>query len=161
MSNQSISREPVGSEFEVGTTWRPDQGEHPRTITGKLVDVRAVEGAYGKYPLVELEQDDSVTWLVHAFRDVLRNELANCAPQIGDRITVSYGGKSERGYFRYRVRRADGTRSQVRWGEFSDDAQAVEPDVPVTNHDLPIPAPPTPTVSEQAQARFGDDVPWE
>jgi hypothetical protein len=29
------------------TTWRPDKGEHPQTIIGKLVDVRSVSGAYG------------------------------------------------------------------------------------------------------------------
>ena len=31
----------VEADFATGTTWRPDQGEHPRTITGKLVDVRS------------------------------------------------------------------------------------------------------------------------
>jgi hypothetical protein len=81
MSNDSAETLPQ-DQFSSGTTWRPDQGEHPRTITGKLVNVRSVEGSYGAYPLLELEQDDGITWVVHAFRDVLKSELANAAPQI-------------------------------------------------------------------------------
>lgn len=158
MSETHTTVEP--DAFGTGTTWRPDQGEHPRTITGKLVDVRPVEGSYGPYPLVELEQDDGVVWLVHAFRDVIRNELANCAPQPGDKISIAYGGKSERGYYRYRVRHADGRHNSVNWARFSDDKPAAEPDVPIAGDDLPKPpAPPSP--SEQAAARFGDDIPWE
>jgi hypothetical protein len=124
---------PMPDEFGSGTTWRPDLREHPRTITGKLVDVRPVEGAYGTYPLVELEEDDGVTWFVHAFRDVLRSELANCAPQPGDRIEIRYGGKSEKGYYLYRVRHADGRERQVNWTRYGDAPAPVEvePDVPI------------------------------
>lgn len=103
------------SEFDEGTTWRPDQGQHPTTITGKLIEVRWIDGTYGEYPLLEIEQGDGVAWTVHAFRDVLRSEITSCAPEIGDAITISYGGKSEKGYYRYKVRRVDGHGGPVDW----------------------------------------------
>ena len=110
------------------TTWRPDQ-DHPKTITGRLLDVRTVEGAYGAYPLLELEQDDGLGVDVHAFRDVLQSELAACAPQLGDRITIIYQGKTAKGYYLYRVKRADGMSRPVNWAQFGGtviDAQPVE-----------------------------------
>jgi hypothetical protein len=121
--------------FGAATTWRPDQGRHPTTITGILRDVRTVSGSYGHYPLVELEQDDGTVWQFHAFRDVAKSELASCAPQRGDRISIAYGGKSDRGYFLYKVRHADGRRPQVNWSQFHDDAE------PVEAGDPPAPAP--------------------
>lgn len=98
-------------------------------------------------------------WEVHAFRDVIRNELANCAPQTGDKVTITYGGKSEKGYYLYRVRDADGRHNQVNWSRFSDDPSPPEPDLPAADNDLPKP-PTADSPSDQA-ARFGDDVPWE
>ncbi len=67
-------------------------------------------------------------WCVHAFRDVLRSELASCAPQVGDKVSISYGGRHEKGYYLYRVRRVDGKPRQIDWARF--DAEAVKPDVP-------------------------------
>jgi hypothetical protein len=121
----------------TAATWRPDQGGHPRTIVGALVDVRSVSGAFGPCPLVELEADDGVMWHIHAFRDVLRSELANAAPQPGDRISISYGGKSEKGYYLYRVRHADGRSRQVNWSTFADSPAPIEPDLPVPDVELP------------------------
>jgi hypothetical protein len=137
------------------TTWRPDKGEHPQTIVGKLIDVREVTGAYGDYPLLELEQGDGVVWLVHAFRDVLRGELASCAPQRGDRISIAYGGKSEKGYFRYRVQHEDGRARRVDWSRFSDDAAPID-----TANESMQPSAPAPEPDMPAGGEFGDGPPF-
>jgi hypothetical protein len=147
--------------FDTGTTWRPDQ-DHPKSITGTLKDVRTVAGSYGSYPLVELEDDaTNVLWLVHAFRDVLQSELASCAPAVGDRITISFGGKHERGYYLYRVRRADGKARTIDWTRFGGDTPVepdapVEPDVPIA----PVERPAEPSVAERAAEGSDDDVPF-
>ena len=139
----------------TSTTWRPDQGEHPRTIVGQLIDVRPVEGAYGAYPLVELQQDDGVVWVFHAFRDVAKSELQSCAPQPGDRISITYGGRSEKGYYLYRVRRADGRDSRVNWARFGEAAESVDPgEVPIA----PAAGPPPAEVLEQQDE--DDDIPF-
>jgi hypothetical protein len=116
-------------EFAETITWRPDQGEHPTTIDGRLTRVSAVEGAYGRYPLLELEPDDGPAWAIHVLHGVLKDELQDLAPQIGDRIQISYRGKTDsgRGYFSYRVRFVDGSSRQVDWSRFSDDPAGQEP----------------------------------
>jgi hypothetical protein len=120
---------PQPDEFAERITWRPDQGEHPTTIDGRLVRVSPVEGAFGRYPLLELEPDDGPAWVVHALRSVLQDELRDLAPQIGDRIQISYGGKTDngRGYFSYRVRFADGSPRRVDWSRFGGDLVGEEP----------------------------------
>ena len=147
----------AGDEFASGTTWRPDQGEHPTTIAGKLIEVRTVEGGYGPYPLVELEEDGGVVWEFHAFRDVAKSELASCAPQPGERISIAYGGRSEKGYFRYRVRKVDGS-NRVDWSRFGDEPSPVEPDVPADAGDLP--APPPRRAAEEPDEGDDTDVPF-
>jgi hypothetical protein len=117
-------------EFVDATTWRPDRGEHPTAVDGRLTRVSAVDGAYGRYPLLELEQADGVVWAIHVVHDVLKRELRDLAPQIGDRIRISYRGKTERGYFGYRVRFVDGSSRQIDWSLLGDG--------PVAQEELPI-----------------------
>lgn len=112
---------PQPDEFAEATTWRPDQGEHPVTISGRLTRVGSVKGAYGAYPLVEIEQDDGKLWAFHAFRDMAREELTNLGPQVGDRIEIRYGGRSDKGYYRYRARSLDGKQAEVDWSRFGAD----------------------------------------
>jgi hypothetical protein len=121
---------PQPEEFAEATTWRPDRGEHPTTVDGRLVRVSMVEGAYGRYPLLELQELDGLVWAIHAVHDVLRRELRDLAPQIGDRIQISYRGKTDRGYFAYRVRFVDGSSRQIDWSRLSDE--------PVSQEQLPI-----------------------
>jgi hypothetical protein len=94
-------------------------------------------------------------WHVHAFRDVLQSELANCDPQPGDKITISYGGKSDKGYYLYRVRHVDGRRNRVNWAQFTDSTPAVDDDLPVEPVDDPKPP-------DRLEREHGEDhlPPW-
>jgi hypothetical protein len=79
------------------TGWRPKPGD---TISGVVTDLAVCHGEHGSYPLVELDG----TTNLHAFHEVLRNELARRSPKIGDRLEVTYQGRHpERDYHVYRV----------------------------------------------------------
>jgi hypothetical protein len=138
------------------TTWRPDKGEHPQTIVGILRDVRTVSGSYGDYPLLELEGNDGIVWLFHAFRDVAKSELAACAPQIGEKITVAYLGVPEgKSYHVYKVRRAAGHSQQINWSRFSDGAAPID-----TANESMQPSAPAPEPDMPAGGEFGDGPPF-
>lgn len=66
------------------------------TIIGELVSLRVVQGDYKPYPVIEILDNDKKGWRVHAFHTVLKNELANQKPSVGDRIGIRYKGKSDR-----------------------------------------------------------------
>jgi hypothetical protein len=149
---QILMANPQPGEFADTITWRPDQGEHPTTIEGKLARVSAVEGSYGRYPRLELEQDDGLVWAVHVLHDVLRSELEDLRPQIGDPISISYRGKTPRGYFGYRVRFVDGSSGQIDWSRFSGGVAGQEP-LPITNE--------PPDVGPLAGERDADPSPSE
>ena len=61
---------------EVHTTekggWQSPEGE---TITGRILDIDVTTGAYGPYPVLDVELEDG-TVSVHAFHDQLRRKLA-------------------------------------------------------------------------------------
>jgi len=139
-------------KFTEATTWRPDQGDHPVNIAGRLNRVSVVEGAYGPYPLVEIEQDDGQMWAFHAFRDMARQELANLQPQIGDRISIHYGGRTEKGYYRYRAGSLDGKQTKIDWSRFGSDASAP---VEQLQHSAPLLA-----GESDSAAAADDDIPF-
>ena len=73
--------------------WNLEQGE---TITGKVVDIDPTEGAYGPYPVLDLELDDgSVS--VHAFHDHLRRKLSSRGAQVGEVVSITYRGRAGNG----------------------------------------------------------------
>ena len=111
-------------KFAEATTWRPDQGDHPVTIAGRVIRISVVEGAYGPYPLVEIEQDDGQIWAFHAFRDMAQQELANLQPEVGNQISIDYGGRSEKGYYRYRAQSLDGKQAKIDWSRFAAGASS-------------------------------------
>ena len=98
-------------------------------------------------------------WLVHAFRDVIRNELANCAPQPGDKITISLRRQEREGLLP--LPRPPRRRSphQVNWVAVQRRHAAGRAGCADRGRRSPEAAAP-PSPSEQA-ARFGDDIPWE
>jgi hypothetical protein len=149
---------PEPEEFAEATTWRPDQGEHPTTIRGTLKRVGTVDGLYGPYPLVEIEQDDGLAWGFHAFRDMARQELLSLKPQVGDRIAVHYGGRSEKGWYRYRVSSLDGKRAEVDWSRFGDDRAGQEslPTVDEPSSSAPVDEEP----DGEPSAGETDDIPF-
>ena len=92
-------------DTQTSTSWRPAPGE---TITGRLERVSQHNAGYGVYPVLEIATE-SETVTVHAFHDVLKAELVQHAPKIGDTLTIRYDGKHpEKGYHRYRVDNGDG-----------------------------------------------------
>jgi hypothetical protein len=138
-----------------GTTWRPDKGEHPRTLEGEVLDIRVIEGSYDPYPLVELEDDNGCVWYFHAFRDVAQSELATCGPQVGDRISVAYKGiPPGKTYHLYRIRKA-GASARIDWTQFGTETP-VRPELPVDTRDL---GGRQGDRQEQAQTVLGDTPP--
>lgn len=90
-------------EPEYAPAWRPQPGEG---IEGTVVAVSQREGGYGSYPVLTLDTSDGEL-AVHAFHAVLRNELAEYAPEVGDALAIVYQGKVEgrhgKRYHAYRV----------------------------------------------------------
>jgi hypothetical protein len=131
----------------AATAWRPEPGE---SIIGELADVGERDGGYGPYPVLTLATDDGAR-TVHAFHEVLRNELAKLAPQIGERIGIKYVGKHpERGYHQYRLR-AERAGGSVNWSRYSEANPEEQPERHLTS--VPEPAP-----AEAAAASGGDDI---
>ena len=131
--------------------WKPEPGDK---LVGEVVELGERDGGYGTYPIVVIEPEGGEPSAVHAFHDVLRNELARVAPRIGDVMAIRYDGKQagERGYHRYKV--VSGRASAFNWDKFGDVSHP-EPDVAIE------PAGTSPSIANQAAERFGDDVPWE
>jgi hypothetical protein len=100
---------------DYADAWRHEVSDK---IIGEVVDLSEREGKFGVYPIVTLRQDDGTELAVHAFHDVLANELGRIAPSPGDVIGIRYMGKHpEKGYHQYRVRRAGGS-SSVNWAKY-------------------------------------------
>lgn len=82
--------------------WNP---EEPEKITGKVLDIDVYEDEEGKrFPQLVLEVDgEELT--VTAFRSILRNELLEAEPKVGDTLEIDFQGKAPRKrYFVYRVK---------------------------------------------------------
>src|SRR5215213_5893131 len=102
-------------ERDYAPAWKPSEGD---ALVGVVVDVTEREGNFGRYPIVTLRTADGEELAVHAFHEVLQGELAKVAPKPGDELGIRYLGKHpERGYHRYRVRRAGDT-AEVDWGRY-------------------------------------------
>ena len=72
--------------------WTP---ENPGdTIIGVITALDSRDGGYGDYPIVTVQEDGTGNLTaIHAFRTVLKNEVINQQPQVGDRIAVRYLGQ--------------------------------------------------------------------
>jgi hypothetical protein len=144
------------NEFAEPITWRAGLGEHPTTIKGWLTRVSAFRGSFGRYPVIEIKEDSGRTWNVHVLHDVLKGELQDLRPQIGDQIEITYRGKTDRGYFGYRVRFVDGSSGQIDWSRFDDE--------PAGQEALPIADQPSTTAppagERQTDPGETDDVPF-
>jgi hypothetical protein len=134
-------------------TWRPDQGD-PNPLVGKLADVTTATNNYSEYPLAEIIDDQDVAWLFHAFRSIAKAELVRLAPEIGDPISVYYGGvPAGKEYHLYKCRFADGRSTKIDWSRHAGDDV---PPVPLTG----------PSEAEEAaqdaarQEGNNDDVPF-
>ena len=140
MTNSSPN--PLGDQLdrEFAPAWRPEPGDK---LVGVVTELSSRDGNYGPYSIITVRDDDGNEWAVHAFHEVLANELARIAPKVGDRVGFKYAGKHpERGYHRYRVQRDGDTAFD--WTKFAGD------DVPAT--DVPVDMPETDAI--------GDDIPF-
>jgi hypothetical protein len=99
---------------EYAPAWRPTPGDK---LAGTVTDITARDGEYGRYAIVTLNTGDGEVAL-HCFHEVLANEFARIAPKVGDEVGVKYVGKDpDKGYHRYRVRRA-GDGDSFDWGRY-------------------------------------------
>lgn len=116
----------LSTQHTGSTSWKPQPGD---SITGRIEDISEHDAGYGTYPILELATDAG-TVSVHCFHDVLKNELARLAPDIGDTLTITYQGKHlEKGYHRYRVRDGDGVGHGINWSRYgSPDTQPLKPE---------------------------------
>jgi hypothetical protein len=83
--------------------WKPAPGDK---LVGTVTEVGERDGGFGSYPIIGVLTDDGDEFSVHAYHTVLRNEVAQQRPRVGDRIGIAYHGKKddgEKGYERYRV----------------------------------------------------------
>jgi len=71
--------------------WQPIEGE---TISGGVVDIDVTTGAYGPYPVVDIELDDGMVVAVHAFHDQLRRKLSSRGAQVGETVSITYRGRA-------------------------------------------------------------------
>lgn len=119
----------MSTHSTTSTAWKPVPGD---TITGRIEDISEHDAGYGRYPILELATDSGIV-AVHAFHDVLKNELARLAPDIGDTVTLTYKGKhSEKGYHQYKVRDGDGHGRGINWSAYgnAETPAAPQSDVP-------------------------------
>ena len=115
------------------TSWKPQPGD---TVSGRIEDISEHDAGYGKYPILELATETG-TVSVHCFHDVLKNELARLAPDIGDSVTLTYKGRHpDKGYHQYRVRDGDGKGRGINWGSYGE-ASAPEPPASDVPNDFP------------------------
>lgn len=90
----------LDQDFAPG--WQPETGDK---IAGRITDITHRDGGWGLYPVLELDlggtpartKDGQVTdrIAVHALHGVLKNELEQRRPAIGDRLAVKYLGKQQ------------------------------------------------------------------
>ena len=131
MKNDSKIDDQLDAKF--APAWRRE--DDPK-IVGEVTTLSEREGAYGRYPIVTVRTQDGER-AIHAFHEVLANELARIAPKVGDKIGVKYLGKHpERSYHRYRAVKV-GDEEGVDWSRYGGDGDAPTSDVPGDTSDLP------------------------
>mgnify|MGYP001160460039 CR=1 FL=1 len=106
------------AELDIEITWWPgtndDTAEPGMKIGGTILDILELEGNWGPYPVLELRTRDGELVRVSCARSVLKNEVHNLAPQVGDEIAIRYDGHAtlrdgKTNYHKYTVRLARNT----------------------------------------------------
>ncbi len=115
-----ITAEALDAEYPEA--WRPKNvGDK---ILGEIVDLSEYDGGYGPYPIVTVKQDDGETLSVHAIHTVLKGELAEHRPKVGDRIGIKYRGMPEgKKYESYKVMFESPGRP-IDWSKHADNVSA-------------------------------------
>ncbi|HXH58447.1 hypothetical protein [Iamia sp.] len=136
--------------------WKPEPGAK---VIGTVTDVTTLDGTYGVYPIVTVDQEGGAGLVaIHGFHTVLKGELARLQPKRGDRIGIIYKGESKNKndpsktshIYRVILESADPAAGPD-WAQMGADAAAA-PDAPSAGA-----APAAPSVAAAAApATFGD-----
>ena len=79
-----MSADPLRSQLALPTAWRPDPGD---VLVGTVIELGERPSKYGgSYPTVSVATESGEVVVVHAQRQVLREELEAAAPVPGERI---------------------------------------------------------------------------
>ena len=79
--------------FAPVEAWKPTNAGDQLVGMLARVDQRPPQNGYAEYPILIVLTDDGQEWAVHAFHTVLKDQLLKTAPQVGDRIRLTYKGK--------------------------------------------------------------------
>lgn len=102
--------------------WRPKTGtkvgsvEERSSLVGIVKQLSNATSDYGTYPLITLEVGAPYYVSIHAFHTVLANEIERLGLMEGDKLAVSYLGRTpeKRTMARYRVARKALPKSEVK-----------------------------------------------
>jgi hypothetical protein len=146
----------VGDDFATG--WRPKAGDR---IEGRITSIDVRHGEYEPYPIITIVDEGGEPVAVHAFHDVLRNELAKLQPEVGDRLVVVYRGQKEgrsgSRYHSYAVETPDRPPPPFDWGMFGGDASREEQPPPPEQTELPESWKPSESDAPKEQEDPADD----
>ena len=86
------------TEYDV-EGWRPESGDG---VEGRITAISTRQGDYEPYPYLEIVVSNATNQEligkavgVHGFHTVLKRELADKSPAVGDNIAIRYFGKVE------------------------------------------------------------------
>ena len=90
---------------EFAPPWKPRDADAPKQVIGKLTEIGQSTDFNGNpYLIYTLKQDNGGRIAVHAFYDVLRQELGKYKLKIGAEVGVKYLGQPEgKRYHRFAV----------------------------------------------------------
>lgn len=137
---------------EQAESWKPEPGD---AIIGEVVGISTRDAGWGPYRLLTIKRDDGTSIAVHAFHDVLKQELAAIKPQIGHRIGIKYLGKpAGKNYAHYKVATENPPVEQ--WG----DAEIEPPPSDLSSDFSEFSNPPSPVNQQPVRAGGSDDPPF-
>lgn len=82
--------------IQTAPAWDPAPGQ---TIDGTVAHIGMRESQYGAYPCVTLsaasaDDPEALSYVaVRAFHETLKTALFKLKPKVGDRLTITYGGR--------------------------------------------------------------------
>jgi hypothetical protein len=141
-----LLRAQAGLTMPKPAAWRPEtEGE---SIAGHLVRVDHGEQKYGVYPILVLADERGVEHAVWLYATVLRVQVEELGPQIGDAVAIVYEGRrTPKGggdeYHAYKVSLAPAAGSQIDWGNGGRRVAAIPQDQ-LEVEKRPDPEPPEP-----------------
>jgi hypothetical protein len=144
--------DPLDKDF--APAWRPAPGDK---LVGMITELTERQGTFGKYVIVTVRTDSGEELAVHAFHEVLANELARVAPEIRDPIAIKYLGRHpEKDYHQYRVH---GGRRGINWSAYGKPENTSQTELPIETPDLGDPS--AGSSSDRETARDDDnDIPF-